>query len=141
MEVAVQLYSFGCQSAAPQFAISVKMLLLPRESRRAVHLFLEGHVAQQVWEHFHNVFGMQLTSSIHGVALRIMTWYLSAPSDNHIRWIISTVVLWFLWKARNAAKFQSNTFHRRAIIFEIYKFLNMLGASKAIHYHYMAGDM
>nr|XP_027099048.1 uncharacterized protein LOC113718336 [Coffea arabica] len=70
------------------------------------HLFVSGPLASRVWRHFSCRFGLVVQGS--GVASRLSCWLLSHRfvSQNHIRVILPLLILWFIWKGRNKARFE-----------------------------------
>lgn len=84
------------------------------------HLFFEGAVAQQVWGYFFTYFGLQVYPHTC-LSSMVMQWSFSSPrgSLSHARCLIPIVVIWFMWRARNEARFQGLPMHAEKILYNI----------------------
>lgn len=105
------------------------------------HVFFEGCIAQQLWEYFHVTF--ELTQANHSCfTVALMQWVLSCPKDpfNHIRCAVPLVVLWCIWRSRNATRFDATLMSSSDIIFQVQHFFCLLGKSLPVKKSQLAGD-
>ena len=105
------------------------------------HLFLHGTVAKAVWEHFLKTFGLFPANS-SSVASLLTHWFLSHSkvSAVHVRVLVPLLVLWFIWKSRNLARFQAGIFTPTQVISQIEEFLGQMGRARAFARPSFAGD-
>lgn len=68
------------------------------------HLFLTSSITQKLWEHFVKCGGFTMTW-VHLQQIVTQRWQVKGPNKiRNIYWIILTMVLWELWKRRNARR-------------------------------------
>nr|XP_027088717.1 uncharacterized protein LOC113710068 [Coffea arabica] len=105
------------------------------------HLLIDGPVATQVWEHFLKRFGI-VGPRPRSVAAMCLAWFLSSScmGREHIRVLLPCAVLWFLWKGRNRARFDGETFSARGVICMVEKFMVQLGRAKNFQSEHFRGD-
>ncbi|XP_027171434.1 uncharacterized protein LOC113771000 [Coffea eugenioides] len=99
----------------------------------AEHLFVGGPVAAVVWGHFGRQFGI-LRRGVQGVSSLLMSWFLShrKVSENHIRVLVPIAALWFLWRARNQARFEGSPMAAESIIWQVGHFIELLGKAQKL---------
>ncbi|XP_071914127.1 uncharacterized protein [Coffea arabica] len=99
------------------------------------HLFLHGAVARGVWEHFFKVFG-HLPFNASGVAAMLSYWFSSHSkvSATHVRVLVPLLVLWFIWKSRNFARFKVGSVTQAQVIFQIQEFLCQMSGLRVLHW-------
>lgn len=100
-----------------------------RMAQKAVcHLFLHGLVATNVSQHFFKIFGL-LPDTVSSIAsmLNLQLLSYSIVSNSHVRVLIPLLVLWFVWKGKNLARFQADSFTSAQVIFQIEEFLGQIG--------------
>nr|XP_027103148.1 uncharacterized protein LOC113724443 [Coffea arabica] len=105
------------------------------------HLFLHGTVAKAVWEHFLKTFGLFPANSSSAASM-LTHWFLSHSkvSAVHVRVLVPLLVLWFIWKSRNLARFQAGIFTPTQVISQIEEFLGQMGRARAFARPSFAGD-
>ena len=106
-----------------------------------IHVFLDGPVAGAVWEHFFNVFGLKRLQ-FSSVSALLLHWFLSIAklNRNHIRVALPIIVLWFIWKGRNAARFQGVNHSAVQVVWEVEGFLQQLGRARVFRSDSFLGD-
>ncbi|XP_027158259.1 uncharacterized protein LOC113759880 [Coffea eugenioides] len=106
-----------------------------------LHLFLDGPVAAQVWTHFKRRFGM-LASNSNSVSAMCLTWFYSSSCVkwDHIMVMLLCLILWFLWKGRNKARFEGLPFDARGVIDMVESFAVQLGRAKVFKVAHFRGD-
>lgn len=104
------------------------------------HIFFDGVAVQQVWSHYARMVGLQYTTSTC-LSTTLMSWFLAVSSGrtDHLICAIPLVILWFLWRARNEAVFQGLEFSVARIIFNIDRFLTMLGTADLLLHEQVEG--
>ncbi|XP_071902386.1 uncharacterized protein [Coffea arabica] len=92
------------------------------------HLFVSGPVAESVWGHLFQQFGIT-REGIQGVPSLLMAWFLShrLVGADHIRALIPSVTLWFMWRARNQSRFEGAKMHADRILREVGNLIEQLG--------------
>ena len=105
------------------------------------HLFLHGAVARGVWEHFFKVFG-HLPFNASGVAAMLSYWFSSHSkvSATHVRVLVPLLVLWFIWKSRNFARFKVGSVTQAQVTFQIQEFLCQMSKARAFSKTFFARD-
>lgn len=88
------------------------------------HRFLECSIVRQVWNYFHNMFGMSV-SVTSCISSRLMYWFMAVGVDK-LHSIIPLSILWFTWLARNAFNFRGESFSAALIIFRVEQFVFLL---------------
>lgn len=112
------------------------------EQESLEHIFLNGPIAKEVWQHYTRLFGLlDLMSS--SVSAMVCTWFLSVPggAKDHVRILMPTLICWYLWKGRNAAKFQGTRFEAAGVIFKVEEMLHWMGRSKVFARDHFRGDL
>lgn len=63
-----------------------------------------------------------------------MSWILSyqGVGENHIRVIIPIIILWFIWRASNGAKFDSLMMRAESIVWQVGNFIEQLGEANKL---------
>nr|XP_027077000.1 uncharacterized protein LOC113700749 [Coffea arabica] len=104
------------------------------------HLFVSGPLASRVWRHFSCRFGLVVQGS--GVASRLSCWLLSHRfvSQNHIRVILPLLILWFIWKGRNKARFEGVSMSSDQVIDQVCAFVEQLGRGGLLKFEFFKGD-
>ncbi|CDP18110.1 unnamed protein product [Coffea canephora] len=69
-------------------------------------------------------------------------WFFSHDrvSTTHVRVLIPLLVLWFIWKSRNSARFEAGSITPAQVIFRIEEFLDQMGKARAFSRASFAGD-
>ncbi|XP_027182050.1 uncharacterized protein LOC113780450 [Coffea eugenioides] len=69
-------------------------------------------------------------------------WFFSHSkvSTTHVRVLVPLLVLWFIWKSRNSARFEAASATPAQVIFRIEEFLDHMGTSHAFSRTSFAGD-
>lgn len=62
----------------------------------------------------------------------LLYWHSFSPKLNHIQGLIPLLILWFLWKAYNEARYQGNLYDNHIVIFQIDNYLALIGATTQI---------
>ncbi|XP_071939020.1 uncharacterized protein [Coffea arabica] len=84
------------------------------------HLFSKGHIASTVWNYFGALCGLTFPGS--SLRSRIVGWWLHSYDSEIQRFIgriLSNIVCWQIWKARNKALFEDVHMRSRAICLAI----------------------
>ncbi|KAL2491524.1 Uncharacterized protein Adt_27152 [Abeliophyllum distichum] len=81
------------------------------------HLFIDSCIANHVLRHFSDIFHITL-QPMEGFQYRFQSWSFSGQffRKGHIRTIIPLLILWFIWTARNDAKYQNISMEPKRII-------------------------
>ena len=71
-----------------------------------------------------------------------MQWILSSPKGltEHIHSIILTIVVWFIWKSRIAARFEGVRMNANSIILQVQQFLQLVGRFSSVQSVQLEGD-
>ena len=113
-----------------------------QQEESSEHLFLHGPVANHVWGHYSRKFGITnlMQSSVSSI---FSSWLLSIPGGSlqHIRSAMPAIILWFLWKARDHARFRNEEFNAQRVIWMIDTFVERLGAAKVLKSSHFKGDL
>ena len=106
-----------------------------------VHLFLDGPVAAQVWDHCIKRFGV-VGPSPRLVSAMCLAWFLSSSCVGwgHIRVTLPCTILWFLWKGRNRTRFEGEMFNARGVIHMVENFMVRLGQANILQPEHFRGD-
>lgn len=106
-----------------------------------VHLFVNGPVASEVWTFYARRFSI-LDSRVFGVSSLLLLWFCShgRVGVGHIRVIVPMLVLWFIWKGRNACFFKGKDFSARQVIFQVDQFVVSMGTVNLLRYSNFEGD-
>ncbi|XP_071939022.1 uncharacterized protein [Coffea arabica] len=104
------------------------------------HLFVSGPLASRVWRHFSCRFGLVLQGS--GVASRLSCWLFSHRfvSQNHIRVILPLLILWFIWKGRNKARFEGMSMSSDQVTNQVCALVEQLGRGGLFKLEFFKGD-
>lgn len=86
------------------------------------HVLLFNKEAEKVWVLFSNLFVVPC-SNTHTLFSRFCAWWNSSYKVKkvHIRVIISVLIAWFLWKARNASKYPNKKIRAFIVISQVLK--------------------
>lgn len=97
----------------------------------ALHLFVVGLLASDVWRHFVGQFGV-LDRRSTGVHATLVFWFFSHcfMTSNHIRVIVTLLVLWIIWRVRNLARFEGLAMLTEQTIFQVGHFIVQMGSAK-----------
>ncbi|KAL0917621.1 hypothetical protein M5K25_012695 [Dendrobium thyrsiflorum] len=95
-----------------------------------IHVFITGPIAMKVWLHFDAILDNNYFYSFSNILDVLHTWFVR--TKGHIRNIIPVLIIWFLWKARNAAKHDGKTMEAMAIIVSIYDKVSELHMAKLL---------
>ncbi|KAL2512776.1 Uncharacterized protein Adt_18376 [Abeliophyllum distichum] len=103
------------------------------------HVFIDSPMAHQVWQHFLAIFGISLKVG-EMLQHRFQTWRFSSQfvKGGHIRTIISLLVLWFIWTARNDVKHRRISMEPSRIIWRVHHTIFLLHTGKLfqfVHWH------
>lgn len=79
---------------------------------------------RKIYDYFLHLLGLQHFVFISPNAL-LRHWRRCAPSRNHIRVLIPCFILWHVWKALNAYRFDSMVFSVDAVIFRVVSYLKL----------------
>ncbi|XP_027171611.1 uncharacterized protein LOC113771199 [Coffea eugenioides] len=106
------------------------------------HIFLHGRLASAVWQHFFLACGIQWRS-FSCVSSLLVVWFQSSSNGrlDHVRCVIPVVVLWFLWRSRNDARFGNLHPVHSKVIFEANGWLVAKGAACMLNKVQLEGDM
>ncbi|KAL2516621.1 Uncharacterized protein Adt_12868 [Abeliophyllum distichum] len=106
------------------------------------HLFIDSPTADIVWRHFADIFHINLRP-FERFQYRFQTWRFSGQfvSSGHIRTIIPLLILWFLWTARNDAKYRDIAMEPRRIIWRVYHTISLLHTGRLFRHIHWRGDM
>ncbi|XP_027155903.1 uncharacterized protein LOC113756420, partial [Coffea eugenioides] len=105
------------------------------------HIFVQGNLASAVWKHFFRACGIPWTS-FSCVSSLLVVWFQSSGSGrlDHVRCVIPVVVLWFLWRSRNDARFGNVPSACFKVISDINGWLVALGAARMLKRSQLEGD-
>nr|XP_027090418.1 uncharacterized protein LOC113711451 [Coffea arabica] len=100
-----------------------------------------GNLASAVWKHFFRACGIPWTS-FSCVSSLLVVWFQSSGSGrlDHVRCVIPVVVLWFLWRSRNDARFGNVSSACFKVISDINGWLVALGAARMLKRSQLEGD-
>ncbi|KAL2466211.1 Uncharacterized protein Adt_42062 [Abeliophyllum distichum] len=106
------------------------------------HVFIDGPVAHQVWQHFSSIFGISLKVG-EMLQHRFQTWRFSGQffRSGHIRTIIPLLVLWFIWTVRNDAKHRRIGMEPNRIIRRVHHTISLLHTGKLFQFVHWSGDL
>ncbi|XP_071906033.1 uncharacterized protein [Coffea arabica] len=106
------------------------------------HIFVQGRLASTVWRHFFLACGIPWRS-FSCVSSLLVVWIQSSGTGrlDHIRCVIPVVVLWFLWRSRNDARFGNIPSTCAKVIFNINGWLAVAGAARMLSRGQLEGDM
>nr|XP_027090349.1 uncharacterized protein LOC113711381 [Coffea arabica] len=112
------------------------------EEESVLHLFVNGPVATEVWGRFGNRFGVG-RRPIEGLESLWKKWAASLPRlpVSHIRCILPVLIWWFLWKGRNKARFEGQTFSAQQVSWEVDNFIQDMGRAGRLRKAQFYGDM
>ena len=76
--------------------------------QRAIYFYYEGSERVAVGANYENGCERRGGAEKGEVSSVLMSWFLSHPmvSENHVRVLVSIASLWFIWRARNQARFE-----------------------------------
>ena len=80
---------------------------LPAQGETLQHVFSTGQLAGVTWMFFERSLGVSVRSV--AVRSRCSDWWMSPVKGKALRWvsrILPVLILWFLWRARNASRFE-----------------------------------
>lgn len=77
-----------------------------------LHVFLESETAIPIWHHFHARYGHPIIDN--SMRQRCMGWWLSSKAVTYA--LTPSLILWNLWKNRNAAVFDGSPKSSSSII-------------------------
>ncbi|XP_027120510.1 uncharacterized protein [Coffea arabica] len=105
------------------------------------HIFLQGRLASAVWQHFFLACGIPW-GSFSCVSSLLVVWFQSSGNGrlNHVRCAIPVVVLWFLWRSRNDARFGNIPSAYSKVIFDVNGWLVATGAARMLNRFQLEGD-
>ncbi|KAL0915057.1 hypothetical protein M5K25_015457 [Dendrobium thyrsiflorum] len=63
------------------------------------HVFTTGHIAIKVWMYFENIFNVNFYYANIPIKELLELWFI--PSRGHVINLISSLVVWYIWMARN----------------------------------------
>ncbi|KAL2513409.1 Uncharacterized protein Adt_19009 [Abeliophyllum distichum] len=106
------------------------------------NLFIDSLTVDLVWRHFADIFHITL-GPLEGFQYRFQTWRFSGQfvSMGHIRTIIPLLIFWFLWTARNDAKYRDITMESRRIIWRVYHIISLMHIGRLFRHIHWRGDM
>ncbi|XP_071933097.1 uncharacterized protein [Coffea arabica] len=106
------------------------------------HIFLHGRLASAVWQHFFLACGIPWRS-FSCVSSLLVAWFQSSSNGrlDHVRCVIPVVVLWFLWRSRNDARFGNIHPVYSKVIFDANGWLVAKGAACMLNRVQLEGDM
>ncbi|XP_027156871.1 uncharacterized protein LOC113758040 [Coffea eugenioides] len=105
------------------------------------HIFLQGRLASAVWQHFFLACGIPW-GSFSCVSSLLVVWFQSSGNGrlNHVRCAIPVVVLWFMWRSRNDARFGNIPSAYSKVIFDVNGWLVATGAARMLNRFQLEGD-
>ncbi|XP_027150157.1 uncharacterized protein LOC113750371 [Coffea eugenioides] len=106
-----------------------------------LQVFVTGPVAKEVWRHFRRRFGI-LDDPSSSVSVTLLSWFYSTSrvALGHTRTIIPLLVLWFLWKRRNKARYEGIPSSARDVVFMVEQFVKQLGRAGILSGANFRGD-
>ncbi|KAL2475340.1 Uncharacterized protein Adt_36076 [Abeliophyllum distichum] len=106
------------------------------------YLFIDSCIANQVWRHFFDIFHVTLRP-MEGFQYCFQSWRFSGQfvRQGHIRTIVPLLILWFIWTARNDAKYQDISMEPKRIIWKVYHTISLLHTSHLFRVIHWRGDM
>ncbi|KAL2469432.1 Uncharacterized protein Adt_37568 [Abeliophyllum distichum] len=106
------------------------------------HLFIDSPIAVQVWGHFSDIFHITLRP-LESFQYRFQAWRFSGQfvRQGHIRMIVLILILWYIWTARNDAKYRDITMEPRRIIWRVYRTFSLLRTGRLFWFIHWRGDM
>ncbi|KAL2474837.1 Uncharacterized protein Adt_35573 [Abeliophyllum distichum] len=106
------------------------------------HLFIDSCVANQVWRHLLDIFHVTLRP-MEGFEYHFQSWRFSGQfvRQGHIRTIVPLLILWFIWTARNDAKYQDIYMEPKRIIWKVYHTISLLHTGCMFRVIHWRGDM
>ncbi|XP_071906058.1 uncharacterized protein [Coffea arabica] len=112
------------------------------DEKSVLHLFVNGPVAREVWEHYGNWFGIHRLP-MEELQLLWTKWATSLPRlpAHHIRCILPILISWFLWQGRNRARFEEQAFSVPKVIWEVANFIQDLGRARKLEKVQFYGDI
>ncbi|KAL0445257.1 UNVERIFIED_CONTAM: hypothetical protein Slati_2248400 [Sesamum latifolium] len=120
----------------------VSKCLCCHQSETIQHLFLNGEVIREVWGYFGALFHL-ISPCTDYISNMIQHWKLSSPfvQHGHIRILIPILILWFAWRMRNDAKFNTIHFSAHRIIRNVCAHLTRLHNAQGMKAKNWKGDL
>ena len=110
------------------------------DSETFQHLFFSSCKAKAVWHHFACLFNISLPQTLN-VNLFLQAWEITgSKSQDHIRNFIPFLTLWFIWCARNDAKYRGIQMRSQRVICNIYSYLHRLSVCNLWKHSHWKGD-
>ncbi|KAL2505565.1 Retrotransposon [Abeliophyllum distichum] len=105
------------------------------------HVVIDSPVAHQVWQYFSAIFGIPLKVG-EMLQHKFQTWRFSVQfvKGGNIRTIISLLVLWFIWTARNDVKRRMIGMEPSHIIWRVHHTIFLLHTRKFFRFVHWRGD-
>ena len=99
-----------------------------------------GLVAAKVWQFFNNLFGIM--DQVSGVSAKLASWFFSHRfvMRNHVCVIIPLLVLWFMWRTRNQARYKGSPLSANQVIFQVCNFMEQMHVGRLLQPQYFKGD-